>query len=62
MGGMATIPELVPKPDWALFLDVDGTQLDLAETPASVVVPDGLLPSLVRAAKALLSRPAAAAA
>lgn len=53
MDGMATIPELVPRPDWALFLDVDGTLLDLAETPTSVVVPDGLLSSLVRAARAL---------
>jgi trehalose 6-phosphate phosphatase len=53
MDGMATIPELVPKPDWALFLDVDGTLLDLAETPTAVVVPDGLLTALMRASKAL---------
>jgi trehalose 6-phosphate phosphatase len=25
--------------DWALFLDIDGTLLDLAETPESIVVP-----------------------
>jgi trehalose 6-phosphate phosphatase len=53
MDGMATIPELVPRSDWALFLDIDGTLLDLAETPTSVVVPDGLLSALIRAGKAL---------
>lgn len=53
MDGMATIPELIPRSDWALFLDVDGTILDLAETPTAVVVPDGLLSALVRAGKAL---------
>jgi len=54
MDGMATtIPELMPRRDWALFLDIDGTLLDLAETPNAVVVPEGLLTSLVRAAKAL---------
>ncbi|PZM12217.1 trehalose-phosphatase [Rhizobium tubonense] len=28
--------------DWALFLDIDGTLLDLAETPESIVVPASL--------------------
>ena len=52
MDGMATtLPELMPRRDWALFLD--GTLLDLAETPSAVVVPEGLLTSLVRAAKVL---------
>ncbi|MBM3549282.1 MAG: trehalose-phosphatase [Alphaproteobacteria bacterium] len=50
---MATIPELIPRSDWALFLDIDGTLLDLAETPTAVVVPNGLLSALVRAGKAL---------
>lgn len=53
MDGMSSIPELTPRHDWALFLDVDGTLLDLAATPDAVVVPDGLLSALVRAAKAL---------
>lgn len=53
MDGMSSIPELTPRHDWALFLDVDGTLLDLAATPDAVVVPDGLLSSLVRVAKAL---------
>jgi trehalose 6-phosphate phosphatase len=35
-----------PKPEWALFLDVDGTILDIAPTPEGVGVPNGLIPSL----------------
>lgn len=31
-----------PADDWALFLDVDGCLLELADTPDAVVVPDGL--------------------
>lgn len=31
-----------PADDWALFLDVDGCLLEFADTPDSVVVPDGL--------------------
>jgi trehalose 6-phosphate phosphatase len=34
--------------DWALFLDLDGTLLDLASTPTAVVVPDGLVDALHR--------------
>lgn len=28
--------------NWALFLDIDGTLIDLAETPEAIVVPEGL--------------------
>lgn len=33
---------------WALFLDVDGTLLELAPTPDAVKVPDGLIDLLMR--------------
>lgn len=41
-----------PYPDWALFLDVDGTLLHLAETPESVEVSDHLRKVLGRLAPA----------
>lgn len=35
-----------PVDDWALFLDVDGCLLDIADTPDAVVVPGGLRDTL----------------
>lgn len=39
--------------NWALFLDIDGTLLDIAPTPESVVVPPGLLQALENVSGAL---------
>lgn len=53
---MTAIP--VPRTQWALFLDVDGTLLELAPTPDSVQVParvTSLLASLVEAAGGALA-------
>jgi trehalose 6-phosphate phosphatase len=51
VGGIDTA--LRPRRDWALFLDVDGTLLDLAPAPEAVVVPDGLRGCLARLHAAL---------
>ena len=47
----ASVPEI--EAGWALFLDLDGTLLDLAPTPDSVVVPPGLTDSLAVLARRL---------
>lgn len=45
--------ELQPRHDWALFIDVDGTLLEIAPTPMAVVVPAELPSVLVAASQAL---------
>lgn len=48
----AVLPPM-PQRHWALFLDLDGTLLDIAATPQEVVVPADLVSDLQRAAAAL---------
>ena len=36
----------VPRRDWAVFLDIDGTLLEIAARPDAVIVPDELAPTL----------------
>ncbi len=42
-----------PSPDWALFLDLDGTLIDFADAPDAVTVPPGLPPVLQSLARSL---------
>jgi trehalose 6-phosphate phosphatase len=49
--GTARLDALVAHPDaWALFIDIDGTLLDMAPTPDAVEVPPGLVDTLARLA------------
>jgi trehalose 6-phosphate phosphatase len=54
------MPEIDPPPalpdDAALFLDFDGTLVELAETPDSIRVPEGLAPLLERLRQRLRGR------
>jgi trehalose 6-phosphate phosphatase len=45
------LPE--PAADWALLLDIDGTLIDIAPTPADVIMPPDLLPALIALQAAL---------
>jgi trehalose 6-phosphate phosphatase len=43
MQNISTNPQAIPcRADWALFLDIDGTILEIAERPDLVVIADGL--------------------
>ena len=48
------LADLSHHPDtWALFLDIDGTLIDIAETPEGIVVPPGLPDALMRLSQRL---------
>jgi trehalose 6-phosphate phosphatase len=51
---MTDAPPLpIPSPDWALFLDFDGTLVDIAATPSAIEVPAELPGILQRLRRAL---------
>lgn len=52
-GSIGIMSDMAPASDWALFLDVDGTLLDLAATPQGVVVEHGLPRLLARLLRSL---------
>jgi trehalose 6-phosphate phosphatase len=43
----------LPGPDWAIFLDVDGTLIEIADTPDSVFVDSEVVPILTRLREAV---------
>lgn len=47
--GVEEARQLLDRPNAALFLDIDGTLLDLATRPDAVLAPEGLLGTLARA-------------
>lgn len=49
----STLPDLNDGTAWAVFLDIDGTLIELAATPDAVKVPPDLPPTLARLARRL---------
>lgn len=53
LGKARTMDLPAPRPDWALFFDIDGTLIELAPTPKAVVVPAALREDLAALDRAL---------